>query len=62
MLKDNSFDFSLVLPGHSIAKGFLHIKVFSVEPVFAFFLGFSTVNMNRLVRLVSIEKEAPTAN
>jgi hypothetical protein len=62
MLEDNSFDVSLVLTGHSIAKGLHHIKVFSIEPVFAFFLGFSTVNMNRLVRLVSIEKEAPTAN
>jgi hypothetical protein len=62
MLEDNSFDFSLVLTGHSIAKCLLHIEAFPVEPVFTFFLGFSTMNMNRLVRLVGIEKEAPATN
>jgi hypothetical protein len=62
MLEDYSFDFSLVLTGHSVAKGLRHIKVLSVEPVLTFFLGFSTVNMDRFVRFVSIEKEAPATN
>jgi hypothetical protein len=62
MFENNSLDFPLVLAGHSIAKRLRQIKVPSVEPVFTFFLGFSTMNMNRFVRFVSIEKEAPPTN
>jgi hypothetical protein len=62
VLKDYSFDFSLFFTRHPIAKSLLHIKVLSVEPVFSFFLRFSTMNMNRLICLVSIEKESPAAN
>jgi hypothetical protein len=57
MLEDYSFDFSLVLTSHSIAKCLVHIEAFPVEPVFTFFLGFSTINMNRFVRLIGIEKD-----
>lgn len=42
MLKNYPFNVSLILPRHSIAESFFHIKVSSVEPVFTFFFGFST--------------------
>jgi hypothetical protein len=57
MLEHYSFDFSLVLPGHPIAKRLIHIKVLSVEPIFTFFFSLSAMNVNWFICLVSVEKE-----
>jgi hypothetical protein len=62
MVEDDSFDFSLVLTGHPIAKRFLHIKVLSIEPIFTFLFSLSAMNMNWLICFVSVEKETPSTN
>src|SRR5262245_54664044 len=62
MFEDYSFHFSLVLTAHSIAKRFVHIKVLSIKPIFTFFFSLSAMNVNWLICLVCIEKEAPATN
>jgi len=62
ILEDYPFDLPLVPPGHPVTKSLLHIKGCSIQPVLTLLFGFSAMDMNRLVCLVRIEKEAPSSD
>jgi hypothetical protein len=59
MLEDYLLDLSFVAGRHVVAIGFFQIKILSIQPVFTFLLSLSTMDVNRFMVLIGIEKQTP---
>jgi hypothetical protein len=56
MLIDDLSDLPSIVRGEIVGKRLLDIEALGIEPVFAFHLPFSAMDMDRLVPLVGLEK------
>jgi hypothetical protein len=62
IFEDDFLHLSFILIVHTVTICFLNVKILSVQPIFTFLFGFSTMDVDRLVLLVRIEEKPPTHN
>ena len=62
MLEDYSLDLPFVPASHPVAIDFLHIEVSSIQPIFTLLFRLLAMDMDGLVCLIRVEKEAPPSD